>query len=239
MPPLAPPQIAQALREAGEQRVVQRITVFAEPGRSAQVAFKPPAGQRRGQTVFVDPYTGAQLPEQHGTEFFEWVERLHRWLLLPRDDGKPITGTLAGLLLMLSLSGLYLRWPRRPPSWRTWLTFDPALKGRSFLWGLHSVAGTWALVAYVVFTCTGMYWAFGVVRSTVDGVPPRVAAPAAPSSKPGGGRPAGWRAAAHRHRAWLGRLRAHRPWLAVRPAAPARARGPAPADQLAGCRCRP
>ena len=150
------------------------------------------AGQRRGQTVFVDPYTGAQLPEQHGTEFFEWVERLHRWLLLPRDDGKPITGTLAGLLLMLSLSGLYLRWPRRPLSWRIWLTFDPALKGRSFLWGLHSVAGTWALVAYVVFTCTGMYWAFGVVRSTVDGwagVPPRVAAPAAPSSKPGGGRP--------------------------------------------------
>jgi sulfite reductase (NADPH) flavoprotein alpha-component len=54
------------------------------------------------------------------------------------------------------------------------------------------VAGTWALVAYVVFTFTGMYWAFGVVRSTVDGwagVPPRVAAPAAPSSKPGGGRP--------------------------------------------------
>ncbi|MBJ2142442.1 sulfite reductase flavoprotein subunit alpha [Delftia acidovorans] len=190
--PLAPPQIAQALREAGEQRVVQRITVFAEPGRSAQVAFKPPAGQRRGQTVFVDPYTGAQLPEQHGTEFFEWVERLHRWLLLSRDDGKPITGTLAGLLLMLSLSGLYLRWPRRPLSWRTWLTFDPALKGRSFLWGLHSVAGTWALVAYVVFTCTGMYWAFGVVRSTVDGwagVPPRVAAPAVPSPKPGGGRP--------------------------------------------------
>ena len=174
--PLAPPQIAQALHEAGEQRVVQRITVFAEPGRSAQVAFKPPAGQRRGQTVFVDPYTGAQLPEQHGTEFFEWVERLHRWLLLSRDDGKPITGTLAGLLLMLSLSGLYLRWPRRPLSWRTWLTFDPALKGRSFLWGLHSVAGTWALVAYVVFTCTGMYWAFGVVRSTVDGPAPSVAA---------------------------------------------------------------
>src|SRR5258708_23576346 len=40
-------------------------------------------------TLFRSPYTGAQLPEQHGTEFFEWVERLHRWLLLSRDDGKP------------------------------------------------------------------------------------------------------------------------------------------------------
>ncbi|MDR0225923.1 MAG: sulfite reductase flavoprotein subunit alpha [Burkholderiaceae bacterium] len=188
---LAPPQIAAALRDAGEQRAIQRITVHAEPGRSAQVGFKPPPGQRRGETVFVDPYTGAQLPEQHGSEFFEWVERLHRWLLLPRDDGKPVTGTLAGLLLMLSLSGLYLRWPRRPLSWRTWLTFDPALKGRSFLWGLHSVLGTWALVAYVVFTFTGMYWAFGVVRSTVDGwagVPPRAAA-AAPAARTGGARP--------------------------------------------------
>ncbi len=189
--PLAPPQIVAALRAAGEQRVIQRITVLAAPGRSAQVAFKPPAGQRRGQTVFVDPYTGAQLPGQRGAEFFEWVERLHRWLLLPRDDGKPVTGTLAGLLLMLSLSGLYLRWPRRPLSWRAWLAFDPALKGRSFLWGLHSVLGTWALVAYVVFTLTGMYWAFGVVRGTVDGwagVPPRAAAPAQLPAR-GGARP--------------------------------------------------
>ncbi len=178
-PALTPPQIAQALREAGEARPVQRIAVRAEAGRSARVTFAPPPGQRRGDAVFVDPYTGAVLPAQQGAAFFDWVESLHRWLLLPRSDGRTVTGTLAAGLLVLALSGLYLRWPRRPLSWRTWLTFDPALQGRSFLWGLHSVVGTWALVAYIVFAATGLYWAFDAVRAPVDrwaGVPARSAA---------------------------------------------------------------
>ncbi|MFX6118962.1 PepSY-associated TM helix domain-containing protein, partial [Acinetobacter baumannii] len=33
------------------------------------------------------------------------------------------------------------------------------LQGRSFLWNLHSVIGTWSLVMYVVFSITGAYWA--------------------------------------------------------------------------------
>ena len=132
-----------------------------------------------------------------GAEFFEWTERLHRFLLLPREDGKSVTGTLAACLMVLALSGLYLRWPRRVLSWRAWLTFDPALKGRSFLWGLHSVAGTVALVLYLVSTSTGMYWAFDAVRSPVDsffGAPPRNPRPAtppgAPRREPGAERPA-------------------------------------------------
>ncbi|WP_295857605.1 sulfite reductase flavoprotein subunit alpha [uncultured Xylophilus sp.] len=180
-PALPPQALADAARASSDGRPVQRITLQADPGRAAEVVFAPPPGQRRGDTVRLDPATGARLPERHGEDFFEWVERLHRWLLLPREDGRVVTGVLAGCLLFLSLSGLYLRWPRRPlASWRTWLTFDPALKGRSFLWGLHSVAGTWALVAYVVFTLTGLYWAFDGIRAPVDrwaGAAPRMAAP--------------------------------------------------------------
>ena len=77
-------------------------------------------------------------------------------MLLPREPGRVVTGVLAACLMFLALSGLYLRWPRRVWDWRAWLTFDPALKGRSFLWGLHSVAGTCALVMYLVFTSTGL-----------------------------------------------------------------------------------
>ncbi len=89
--PLAPPQIAQALREAGEQRVVQRITVFAEPGRSAQVAFKPPAGQRRGQTVFVDPYTGALTGLNAGGAGYRGLSAA------PRAARRRLLGLFAGL----------------------------------------------------------------------------------------------------------------------------------------------
>lgn len=187
VPPMTPAQLLQTLRARGEERVVQRITLQPEAGRSAQVSFKPAKGQRRGETVFVNPYTGAQLPSQQGAEFFEWAERLHRWLLLSRDDGKPITGTLAGMLVLLSLSGLYLRWPRKPWDWRSWLWLDMRLKGRSFLWNLHAVAGTLALLVYLVLAPTGMYWAFDSLRRTVDGwagIPPRAAAAAKVEGKP-------------------------------------------------------
>jgi sulfite reductase (NADPH) flavoprotein alpha-component len=175
---LSPPQLLAAVRQAWPERQVGTLALFAEPGAAARVIFAPPKGQRRGEAVYLDPYTGAALPPLEGAEFFEWVESLHRWLLLPREPGRVAAGVLAIGLLLLSLSGLYLRWPRRALDWRAWLTFDPALKGRSFLWGLHSVAGTVALVMYVVFTTTGVYWSFDALRDRVDAMAgyPRVPA---------------------------------------------------------------
>jgi sulfite reductase (NADPH) flavoprotein alpha-component len=176
--PLTPPQLLETVRQAWPGRQVGTLALFAEPGAAARVIFAPPKGQRRGEAVYLDPYTGAALPPLEGAEFFEWVESLHRWLLLPREPGRVVVGGLAIGLLFLSLSGLYLRWPRRPLDWRAWLTFDPALKGRSFLWGLHSVGGTVALLMYVVFTSTGIYWSFDALRDRVDAMAghPRVPA---------------------------------------------------------------
>ncbi len=184
-PMLTPQQTAEAVLRAGRSERISSVAVQAEPGSSARVTFVPRPGERRGDVVYVHPYTGQVLGELQGHGFFEWIESLHRWLLLPREPGRVVLGVLAICLLGLSLSGLYLRWPRHPLRWRTWLTFDPALKDRSFLWGLHSVLGTWALVLYVALTATGIYWCFDAVRDTVDGWagqkrPPRLAAPAKP-----------------------------------------------------------
>ncbi|WP_426076007.1 PepSY domain-containing protein [Janthinobacterium sp. PSPC3-1] len=180
---LTPGQLASVAAAEHGQRVAS-ITVYAEPGAAPRVFFAPKAGQRRGESVYVHPYTGATRPALQGAGFFEWTESLHRWLLLPREPGRQVLGALALCLLGLALSGLYLRWPRRPLDWRTWLTFDPALKGRSFLWNLHSVIGTWCLVVYVMLTLTGLYWSYDIVRDNIDawaGKPPRVAqAPAKP-----------------------------------------------------------
>ncbi|MGJ7609588.1 MULTISPECIES: PepSY domain-containing protein [unclassified Variovorax] len=184
--PLAPPQLLAAVRQAWPERQVGTLALFAKPGAAARVIFAPPKGERRGNTVYLDPYTATALPTLAGAEFFEWVEALHRWLLLPREPGRVATGVLAAGLLLLSLSGLYLRWPRRVRDWRAWLTFDPALKGRSFLWGLHSVMGTCALLMYLVFTTSGLYWAFDGLRDRVDAWAgyPRVAAQQARTSAP-------------------------------------------------------
>lgn len=172
---LTPGQLTQMAASEHGQRVAS-ITVYAEAGAAPRVFFAPKPGERRGESVYLHPYTGATQPEMRGAHFFEWTESLHRWLLLPRAPGRQVAGALALCLLGLALSGLYLRWPRRPLDWRTWLTFDPALKGRSFLWNLHAVAGTWCLVVYVMLTLTGLYWSYDVVRDNIDawaGKPPR------------------------------------------------------------------
>ncbi|WP_082491812.1 sulfite reductase flavoprotein subunit alpha [Duganella sp. Leaf126] len=168
-PMLTPAQLAAAARVVQPQARIANITVYSAPGSSARISLAPAAGATRGAAFFLDPYTGALLPPLRYDAAFDWVEALHRHLLLPRDAGRIALGILALCLLGLSLSGLYLRWPRRVGDWRAWLKFDLRLTGRSFLWGLHSVAGTWLLVLYVVFTLTGVYWSFDVVRSTVDG----------------------------------------------------------------------
>ncbi|CAN7709314.1 sulfite reductase flavoprotein subunit alpha [Variovorax sp. LjRoot84] len=166
--PLVPAALLDQLQAAEPGRRVLTLTLYAEPGRPARVNFAPPPGERRGETRLVDPFSAALLPEPRGDAFFEFVESLHRWLLMPRDTGKPVTGTLAAALLVLALSGLYLRWPRRPLAWRSWLRIDFAQSGRVFLWNLHAVAGTIALLAYLVSGLTGIYWAFDGVRSLVD-----------------------------------------------------------------------
>ncbi|WP_100876513.1 PepSY domain-containing protein [Janthinobacterium sp. 64] len=175
--PLTPAQLSNIAAAEHGQRVAS-ITMYAEAGATPRLFFAPKNGQRRGESIYLHPYTGATQPALAGAEFFEWTESLHRWLLLPRDPGRQVAGALALCLLGLALSGLYLRWPRRPLDWRTWLTFDPALKGRSFLWNLHAVAGTWCLVVYVALTLTGIYWSYDVVRDNIDawaGKPPRAA----------------------------------------------------------------
>ncbi|OUM01211.1 PepSY domain-containing protein [Variovorax sp. JS1663] len=166
--PLRPAELLERLQATQPGRRVATLTVFAEAGRPARVNFAPAPGAARGETHLVNPYRATLLPEPRAEAFFEFVESLHRWLLLPRDTGKPVTGTLAAGLLVLALSGLYLRWPRRPLAWRSWLRLDFALRGRAFLWNLHAVAGTVALLAYLVSSSTGLYWGFDALRTWID-----------------------------------------------------------------------
>ncbi len=184
---LTPPQILERLRAEVPHERVAVLIASIQPGASVRINFAPPPGVRRGEMRYADPYTGALLPPLAGNEFFEFTERFHRWLLLPTDAGKIVAGSLSMCLLILALSGLYMRWPRRALNWRAWFKLDFGLSGRSFLWNLHSVIGTWALVMYVIFTTTGMYWAFDWFKSGVNSLAGQeVRAPQARREKPKG-----------------------------------------------------
>ncbi len=148
--------------EEGQTRPLQRLQLDATGQRLSMARFE--GGQKHWR--YFDPYTGEQLTTLRGTGFFAFVEDLHR-RLVAGDRGRLVTGTCAIVLVFFCLSGLYLRWPRRWWHWRTWLAVEWSRSGRSFLWSLHSVVGTWVLLVYLMIALTGLWWSFGWYRSSV------------------------------------------------------------------------
>lgn len=168
------PLPAPALIERfGAQRPGARITrlvVERDPGRAASVSFSVKGSKERHRT-FLDPATGAILGEPRGEGFFAVVERLHRWLALPgagNGVGRQITGFAALSLIYFALSGLYLRWPRRPLDWRNWFVLDLRMTGRNLYRALHAVIGGWVLIFYLISAGTGLWWSYGWYRSGVQ-----------------------------------------------------------------------
>ncbi|WP_313456128.1 sulfite reductase flavoprotein subunit alpha [Pseudomonas sp.] len=153
--------------EAAQGDTVSMLWVDVREGNAARIFFTPPPGERRGALRYADPYTGALKGEAAGQGFFNLMLKLHRFLAMG-DTGRQITGACTLMLVFFCLSGLYLRWPRKPLNWRTWLTLDWAKKGRAFNWDLHAVAGTWCLVIYLLFAITGLFWSYEWYRSGLN-----------------------------------------------------------------------
>jgi sulfite reductase (NADPH) flavoprotein alpha-component len=155
---LPPAELVEKIEGASGKKVAM-LWVETDSGNAARVIFTPPPGERRGQMRYFDPYTAEFMGDATGQDFFGLMLQLHRFLAMG-DSGRQITGACTLILLFFCLSGLYLRWPRQWKSWRAWLTLDWKKKGRSFNWDLHSVAGTWCLVFYLLAALTGLSWSY-------------------------------------------------------------------------------
>ncbi|MBN5130046.1 PepSY domain-containing protein [Stenotrophomonas maltophilia] len=151
------------LLQADSNRPLQRLRVDATGLRPSVARF---AGGKE-HWVYFDPYSGERFSALRGQAFFDFVEDLHRHLAAG-ERGKWITGSCAIALLFFTLSGLYLRWPRRWWHWRSWLAVEWKRSGRGFLWSLHSVVGTWVLLIYLMSALTGLWWSFDWYRSAAN-----------------------------------------------------------------------
>ncbi|MDB5414964.1 MAG: sulfite reductase alpha subunit, partial [Rubritepida sp.] len=116
-----------------------------------------------------------------------FIREVHRWLTM-REIGRQITGACAICLVLMALTGLYLRWPRRPSDWRSWFRLRFALRGRALLWELHSVLGTWVLPLYLLAALTGLTWSYDWYREALWSM---AGVPTPPRAATGGGRAAG------------------------------------------------
>lgn len=166
--PMASFDLVQRIQAQRPDAEITFLVVHADPRQLSWVNLR--AGGER-ETHYLDRSSGRLLGEGRGRGFFETVKRLHRWLALPGDGdgpGRQITGVAALALIFFALSGLYLRWPRRPLDWRAWLVIDFRRSGRHLHRMLHAVVGGWVFVFYLLSATTGLYWSYGWYRDVVQ-----------------------------------------------------------------------
>lgn len=163
-----PQLIAQVERQRPDAKI-GRLTVPTVPDEMTTVSYQ--LGTSKDRVVErIDPFTGTLLGEPRGAAVLEVVEHLHRWLALPGEGngiGRQITGFSAIALIYFALSGLYLRWPKRPLDWRNWFVLDLRKTGRNLYRMLHAVVGGWVLIFYLVSGFTGLWWSYDWYRQGV------------------------------------------------------------------------
>lgn len=183
IPALTPDVLVARLKAAQDFGKVSAITLSSDPAAAAHVRFARDDNGGRPASLYVDPYDARVLGSPRGEAFFATVRRLHRWLLIPGDGkgwGRPITGSIALGLIVMLVSGLLLRWPRRGSSVKIWLKPNLGLSGRGLHRSLHAVIGTWVLPVYLAMTLTGLYFSFEWYK---DGVTWLLARPHAAAAK--------------------------------------------------------
>jgi uncharacterized iron-regulated membrane protein len=192
-PALLPDELVARLKAVPDAGKVAAIMLSSDPSAAVHVRFARDEQGARPSSLYVDPYDGHVLGVPRGEEFFATVRRLHRWLLIPGDAkgwGRQITGFAALGLIVMLISGLVLRWPRRASSVKVWLKPNLGLSGRGLYRSLHAIIGTWVLPVYLVMTLTGLWYSFDWYKGGVAWLlsRPQVAAAKMQSEQP---RPAG------------------------------------------------
>jgi sulfite reductase (NADPH) flavoprotein alpha-component len=126
--------------------------------RPAPEGLEPPDG-----TVLVHPVTGNVLSRTTpASRFYDGLLHIHRSMWAGDGTaGRILRHALSWSVLMLffmTLSGLYMRWPkgRAASRWRSWFKINFKLKGFPFLWNLHLVVGTCVLLVYLMTAHTGL-----------------------------------------------------------------------------------
>ncbi|MGB3927669.1 MAG: PepSY domain-containing protein, partial [Sphingobium sp.] len=142
--------IAAVERRTGEK--VTQITVPQTADQSWRVMTRPGGGAPI--VHFVDPADGRLLGEMRGGGVMGVVKNLHS-LALTGAVGNRLVEVVAGWAILLCVTGLYLRWPRRG---------QPALavrgrpKGRLFWRDLHGTLGFLSAGVILFLAVTGMPW---------------------------------------------------------------------------------
>jgi uncharacterized iron-regulated membrane protein len=108
-------------------------------------------------SVYLDPPTGRVLDVVNfRNSLIGFLHRFHENLTIPEYSGRAIVGWAGGGMLILSLSGIYLWWPRGGG----FLTGLRWRRGPTLSHNLHHLLGFWIAIPLAVVSATGIYLGF-------------------------------------------------------------------------------
>ena len=161
--PLRPSELMQraaAALEPGFHPAVVRMPESA--GWPATVMAREPrrgegGGRPRFLTVYLDPPTGRVLDvNEFRYSLIGFLHRFHENLTIPEYSGRAIVGWSGVAMLILSLTGIYLWWPRNTGFLRG-LRWS---RGPALSFNLHHLFGFWISIPLAVVSATGIYLGF-------------------------------------------------------------------------------
>jgi uncharacterized iron-regulated membrane protein len=144
----------------------------AEEGRPITVMARgEEGGTRQLLTVYLDPPSGRVLDVVNfRSSFFGFLHRFHENLTVPDYSGRAIVGWAGVGMLILSLTGLWLWWPRNGV-FRAGLRWRRA--GDATMGNLHYLLGFWIALPLAFVSLTGIYLSFPqTARSTMSAIAP-------------------------------------------------------------------
>ena len=163
---LAAETIAQRVEQALPEGKVTALRIPADEARSYEVSVKK-EGERRGTTYLIDPYTAEikGTTKEAGSEFFTTVFRLHRWLLLDTEVGRPIVGVATLIFVFIILTGLVIWFPQRLKSWKQGLRIKFNGRWKRTNHDLHNALGFYSSFLLLIMALTGLQWSFEWYRT--------------------------------------------------------------------------
>lgn len=108
----------------------------------------------------VNPYTGELLPSIRGKMFFTYARYIHLDLLLGKVIGKNIVAISTIVLIILSISGLYLYAKPLIHNFKSAMKINFSSNGKRLYYKLHTVFGIYFLVAFLIMSLSGLFWSY-------------------------------------------------------------------------------
>jgi uncharacterized iron-regulated membrane protein len=135
-----------------------RLKLYVSPPTKDMASAFIVTANDKDHAVAIDPANGAVLEQiVKDDTWYYWSSNIHGTLLMG-EFGDRIVEIAAGLGIVLTLTGLYLWWPRGAASIASAFVPSFSLKGRAFWKELHFTLGVYLSILLLFFLVSGLAW---------------------------------------------------------------------------------